>query len=121
MRTQPEVLRDVHLSDRTIWLDQHGYLTDPDIWNQEVARYLAAQEKIELGDLHWEILNFMRDAYADKGIAVDQRFVLKYLSNKYGIDKAGAKDKLYELFPSGYVKHACKIAGMRQPRAWSTG
>jgi tRNA 2-thiouridine synthesizing protein E len=28
---------------------------------------------------------------------------------------------LFELYPYGYVKQACKIAGMRRPRAWSTG
>jgi len=28
---------------------------------------------------------------------------------------------MFELFPYGYVKQACKIAGMRKPRAWSTG
>jgi tRNA 2-thiouridine synthesizing protein E len=28
---------------------------------------------------------------------------------------------LFVLFPYGYVKQACKIAGMRRPRAWSTG
>lgn len=29
--------------------------------------------------------------------------------------------QMYELFSYGYVRQACKIAGMRQPRAWSTG
>ncbi len=24
-------------------------------------------------------------------------------------------------FPYGYVKQACRIAGMKRPRAWSTG
>ena len=28
---------------------------------------------------------------------------------------------VFELFPYGYVKQACKIAGMRKPRSWSTG
>ena len=34
--------------------------------------------------------------------------------------KEGRND-LFRLFPYGYVKQACKIAGMRRPRAWSTG
>ena len=38
--------------------------------------------------------------------------------NAWGSD---AQKKLFELFPYGYVKQACKIAGMRRPRAWSTG
>ncbi|HDK03426.1 MAG TPA: sulfite reductase subunit gamma, partial [Gammaproteobacteria bacterium] len=28
---------------------------------------------------------------------------------------------LFTLFPYGYVKQACKLAGMRRPRAWSSG
>jgi hypothetical protein len=27
----------------------------------------------------------------------------------------------FEFFPYGYLRQACKIAGMRRPRAWSTG
>lgn len=29
--------------------------------------------------------------------------------------------KLFNLFPYGYVKQACKISGMKRPRGWSTG
>ena len=35
--------------------------------------------------------------------------------------KEEAKQLVFELFPYGYVKQACKIAGMKKPRAWSTG
>jgi tRNA 2-thiouridine synthesizing protein E len=38
-----------------------------------------------------------------------------------GVDKKVAKTKLFEMFPYGYVKQTCKIAGMRRPRGWSTG
>ena len=31
------------------------------------------------------------------------------------------RNRLFELFPYGYVQQACKIAGMIRPRAWSTG
>lgn len=31
------------------------------------------------------------------------------------------RSRLFELFPYGYVAQACKIAGMKRPRAWSTG
>jgi hypothetical protein len=32
-----------------------------------------------------------------------------------GVDKKVAKTKLFEMFPYGYVKQTCKIAGMRRP------
>jgi len=43
------------------------------------------------------------------------------LVEAHGYDKKSAKQHLFELFPYGYVKQACKIAGMQRPRAWSTG
>jgi tRNA 2-thiouridine synthesizing protein E len=45
---------------------------------------------------------------------------MKHLAEHKGTGKAGRND-LFVLFPYGYVKQACKIAGMRKPRAWSTG
>jgi tRNA 2-thiouridine synthesizing protein E len=45
---------------------------------------------------------------------------MKHLAGLKGPGKA-ARNDLFVLFPYGYVKQACKIAGMRKPRAWSTG
>lgn len=45
----------------------------------------------------------------------------KHLAAHLGCDKKTAKARLFELFPYGYVKQTCKIAGMKRPRAWSTG
>jgi len=36
-------------------------------------------------------------------------------------DKKEANKLIFELFPYGYVKQACKIAGMKRPRTSSTG
>jgi sulfur relay (sulfurtransferase) DsrC/TusE family protein len=50
----------------------------------------------------------------------DARFVIRFLADEAGAGNA-ARQRLFELFPYGYVRQACKIAGMRRPRAWSTG
>jgi len=44
-----------------------------------------------------------------------------FLVKEQGFEKKTAKQYLFKLFPYGYVKQACKIAGMQRPRAWSTG
>jgi len=98
--------------------DAEGYLLEPGDWSEDVARILAREENIELSDDHWDAINFMRDFYEDNQVAADARFVIKHLAERMGKD---AHKKLFELFPYGYVKQACKIAGMRRPRAWSTG
>jgi len=101
--------------------DAEGYLIDPADWNKTVARALADEEGIELKDDHWLALDFMREYYEVHGIAPDVRHLIVYLADKRGWDKKQAKKLVFELFPYGYVKQACKIGGMMRPRAWSTG
>ncbi|HTN94070.1 MAG TPA: TusE/DsrC/DsvC family sulfur relay protein [Gallionella sp.] len=98
--------------------DEEGYLIEPQDWNDEVARQLALQEDIQLTEDHWDAIRFMREYYADHQIAPDVRHVTKHLSKRLGPDSRNA---VFELFPYGYVKQACKIAGMKRPRGWSTG
>jgi tRNA 2-thiouridine synthesizing protein E len=101
-------------------VDGEGYLIDPADWNEQVARELARQERIVLSDEHWAVIRFMREYYEQHHIAPDARHVMKHLAAFKGAGKAGRND-LFVLFPYGYVKQACRIAGMRKPRAWSTG
>lgn len=98
--------------------DAEGYLLEPADWNEEVAEVLAGEENIQLNADHWDVIRFMRDYHEEHQVAADARFVIKHLEERLGKE---ARKKLFELFPYGYVKQACKIAGMRRPRAWSTG
>jgi len=98
--------------------DAEGYLVEPADWNEEVARALAQELQIELGEDHWDVLRFMRSAYEAHQVAVDARHVIKHLDQRYS---GQGRHRLFELFPYGYVGQACKIAGMKRPRAWSTG
>jgi len=101
--------------------DNEGYLLDPNEWDRETANRLAREENLELTDEHWVTIAFVREYYADRGITPDVRHVAKHLAGHLGCDKKAAKQRLFELFPYGYVKQTCKIAGMKRPRAWSTG
>lgn len=121
MRTRPDVISTVELPTGSVAVDEAGYIVDPAMWTREFALMVAAREGIAPSELHWDVVAFMRDYHDDHGIAADARFVLKHLREQLGVDKEGAKRVLFELFPYGYVRQACKMAGMRQPRAWSTG
>lgn len=101
-------------------VDEEGYLVDPTQWTEQVAEALARQEHIVLSDEHWAVIRFMREYYEQHQIAPDARHVMKHLAQFKGAGQSGRND-LFVLFPYGYVKQACKIAGMRRPRAWSTG
>ena len=99
-------------------LDAEGYLIDPAQWNEEVAEVLGRELGITLGDDHWDVIRFMRGFYDEHQVAADARYVIKHLDARY---PGQGRKRLFELFPYGYVGQACKVAGMKRPRAWSTG
>lgn len=98
--------------------DAEGYLLEPGDWNETVARQLADAYGLTLGPDHWEVIRYIRDYFEQHHIAPDARHVMKFLKDKHGED---GRARLYRLFPYGYMQQTCKIAGMRRPRAWSTG
>ena len=108
------------IGGKSVPVDDEGYLIDPADWNEDVAEEMARQEHIVLSDEHWAVIGFMREYYEQRQIAPDARHVIKFLAGHRGGASEGRND-LFRLFPYGYVKQACRIAGMRRPRSWSTG
>jgi tRNA 2-thiouridine synthesizing protein E len=94
-------------------LDVDGYLVDPGEWSEDWAHAM----NVALTAEHWEAIGFMRKFYDEHQVAPDARFVMRHLSETRG----APHNRLFELFPFGYPGQACKIAGMRRPRAWSAG
>jgi len=94
--------------------DEEGYLTNLADWNEDLAKFMAEQENIQLTDNHWEVINFLRDYYNEYQIAPAVRVLTKAIGKKLGPDK-GNSQYLYELFPYGPAKQACKIAGLAKP------
>lgn len=98
--------------------DAEGYLIEPTEWNEAIAAALAREQDIELGDDHWDAIRFMRQYYDEHQVAADARHVIKHMEQRY---PGQARHRLFELFPYGYPGQACKIAGMKRPRGWSSG
>jgi TusE/DsrC/DsvC family sulfur relay protein len=109
----------LEVDNKIIQTDDQGFIVDPDLWDQGVAIAIANREGLTLTDDHWKVISFMRDYYEQHHIAADARFVIKHLK-QMGFNGSG-REQLYKLFPYGYVQQACKVAGMRRPRAWSVG
>ena len=102
------------IDGKTIEADEEGYLIDLSVWNKELAVLIAADEDIEMNSDHWEVVNFLRQYYEDFQIAPAVRVLTKAIKKKMGADKGNSK-YLYELFPYGPGKQACKIAGLPKP------
>jgi TusE/DsrC/DsvC family sulfur relay protein len=118
----PGGAREVQLQidNRTIDIDDEGYLVNPADWSEAVAEELARRENLRLEPLHWRVIGYMRKHLESRQVAADARLVVRHLAEDLGMGER-ARKLLFELFPYGYVRQACKIAGMRRPRAWSTG
>jgi tRNA 2-thiouridine synthesizing protein E len=99
-------------------LDDEGYVVDPEDWDEALAVELARAQGIELGDDHWFVIRFMREHYLEHRLCADARHAMKLLEQRY---PGRGRQRLFELFPYGYVAQACRVAGMRRPRTWSTG
>lgn len=89
-------------------IDEDGFIQEPDKWNQEVAKALAQTEGVdELTEDHWKVVNYLRDYYLEFGIAPMIRKLCKSTGFKL--------KEIYDLFPSGPAKGACKVAGLPKP------
>ena len=98
-------------------LDNEGYLVDPEDWTEAWAAQTARALDIELTPEHWSAIRFMRLFREEHQVSPDVRFVIRHLSETHGV----SRNRIFELFPYGYAGQACRIAGMKRPRAWSTG
>lgn len=94
--------------------DEEGFITDISVWSKELAEFLADAENIEMTDEHWEVVNFLRDYYNEYQIAPAIRVLVKQMKKAFGPEKGNNK-YLYQLFPYGPAKQACKIAGLPKP------
>ena len=108
----------LQVDNRTIDIDDEGYLVDPADWSEAVAEELARRENLRL-EPHWRVI----DSCARTSSRA-RSLTRATSSATWPTTSARAKcarKRSFELVPYGYVRQACKVAGMRRPRAWSTG
>ena len=98
----------ITISDKDYEIDEDGFIQDPSVWSEIVAHGLAKTEGVEeLTDEHWVVIKYLRDYYLQFNIAPMIRKLCKETGFKL--------NKIYELFPSGPAKGACKVAGLPKP------
>jgi tRNA 2-thiouridine synthesizing protein E len=94
--------------NKTYKLDRHGFLDPPEQWDDEFAEGMAEQSGI-FGGLtteHWTFIRYLRRKFIiEKTVPV---VVIACVENKIRLSKLRA------LFPTGYHRGACKIAGINQ-------
>lgn len=99
---------NIELNGKNYLVDEDGFLEDPTIWNEDAAKDFASIEGVtELTEEHWKMINYLRNYYLQFGIAP----MIRKLCKETGFPLS----KVYELFPSGPAKGACKLAGLPKP------
>lgn len=101
-------MEQVLLGGKTVEIDEDGFIQDPGVWDEAVATDLAKTEAVVmLTDDHWKVVNYLRNYYLEYNMAPMVRKLCKETGFKL-------KD-IYDLFPSGPAKGACKVAGLPKP------
>jgi tRNA 2-thiouridine synthesizing protein E len=91
-----------------IEIDDDGFMTETDKWNEDIAKALATSEGIsEMSEAHWKIANYLREYYLKFNIAPPIRKLCK--------ETGFSLKEIYSLYPSGPAKGACKVAGLARP------
>ena len=104
----------IDVGGKQIEVDEDGYIIHMEDWNEQVADVLAKSEGLIMTEAHWEVVNFLRDYYNEYKIAPMIRILTKEIGKKLGKEKGNTK-YLYELYPGGPAKQACKVAGLPKP------
>ena len=78
---------------------ENGYLVSQDDWNKDVAEAIAAAEGLTLTQDHWDVIEYLRDAYFNhNGEQPNNRAILKAMQDKWAGRKVDNKT-LFDLLP----------------------
>jgi tRNA 2-thiouridine synthesizing protein E len=95
------------IAGHEVQVDEEGFMTVYDEWDEEVGAALAAQIGIEMTDAHWKVIRFLRSDFAEEG----QTATIRRVATVGGI----ATKELFQLFPKKPAKKMSYVAGLPKP------
>jgi len=112
-------MTQISVAGQNLALDPEGYLVNLDEWSPEVAQALAKDEALELRDEHWELIELIRQFYAEFDHSPAMRPLVKYISLHLGKDKGRSIYLMQQLPPNDKTgsppKRLARIAGLPKP------
>ena len=98
----------IEIEGKVLEVDGDGFLSDPMIWNEELAAAIARHDGIqEMTEKHWAIVKIIRNNWEEKGMAP----MIRVICQQTGVKLR----EIYELFPLGPARGACRVAGLPKP------
>ncbi|MBL8928701.1 MAG: TusE/DsrC/DsvC family sulfur relay protein [Kineosporiaceae bacterium] len=95
------------LNGRSVHVNDEGFLTEYDEWDEDLAKVLAANIGVDLTDAHWKVIHFLREDYKAQGETPTTRRVQQV---------AGIPIKeQFVLFPKKPGRKMSYIAGVPKP------
>jgi tRNA 2-thiouridine synthesizing protein E len=95
------------MNGREIHVNDEGFLTEYDEWEEDLAPVLAKNIDIELTPEHWKVINFLREDFKAQGETATTRRVQT-------VGGVPTKDQ-FVLFPKKPAKKMAYIAGLPKP------
>jgi dissimilatory sulfite reductase related protein len=98
----------VDINGKQVEVDEDGFICDPDLWDEQIVKLFASLEGVdELTENHWKVIHYLRNYWKQFGIAP----MIRKLCKETGF----TLQEIYQMFPSGPAKGACKLAGLPKP------
>lgn len=95
------------INGKEVVVDDEGFMTQYDQWDEDIAAVLAAAIDVDLTDEHWKVISFLRQDYKEKG----ETPTIRRVSSEGGVDTK----RLFQLFPQKPAKKMSYIAGLPKP------
>lgn len=94
------------IAGKTVKVNEEGFMTDINEWDQNVAHEIAKEEGIELTDDHFKVINYLQEQHKS-----EVPLTIRKVGKSGVVDIKG----FYGLFPGGPLKKSSKIAGIPKP------
>lgn len=97
---------------KTYEVDNQNFLIDQETWDEDFAVGMASELGMDdgLSQRHWDVIHFIRNRFAETGVCPVVHETSRAL-------ELTAKS-LQELFPTGYLRGACLLAGISYKYGW---
>ena len=95
------------INGKEVIVDDEGFMTQYDQWDEDIAAALAAAIDVDLTDEHWKVIRFLREDFKAKG----ETPTIRRVSTAGGVDTK----RLFQLFPQKPAKKMSYIAGLPKP------
>jgi len=93
-------------------IDVEGYLANLDDWSEAFARRRAEMENLQLSDLHWQVIRYLRAYFDEHQVQAQVRAMIRHFAQVWGPER-GNNHFLHELFPiGGPQKQGNRLAGL---------